>query len=417
MRILVVDVEPVSRYKLKKILELYGSVALCENGTAAVHAYRDSWQKGVPYDLLMLDFLLPDMSGTVALRAIRDIEEKGNSPHKARVFILASMLDRNTIVCAAKSGCNGLVVKPFNAEVIAEKLKEAGITAPENREEAGQGRVRRDVLKIIEKFKSGDIELPILPDVVHETNRVIADPDSTIKDISNTIEKDTVVSAELIAFANSPRYRGVTKVQTVTQAINRLGFMETRNVILTIVNRKFYRTDNKLVFPTMEKMRMYSLASAHGAGYLAATLGIKHAQRYFMMGLLHNIGNVLLLWMLAGIGLQENLISLDNVVREINRLQAAFGAVLLKRWQFDDNVVNVARFHQGPDFTPDTPVEVLIVNLAGNIAFHIGYGFYDREKNDPTELPSARLLGFSRDKLKSLVSIIKSTVEESEDPE
>jgi HD-like signal output (HDOD) protein len=254
-----------------------------------------------------------------------------------------------------------------------------------------------------------------MPDVVQDVQTLLNEPASTANDLSRVIEKDAVISAKLISIANSPNYRGSGKVQTVGQAIGRLGFKEAQNIILAVANQMFYKTKNKQLRSAMEKMRLYSLTCAYGANQIATALGLKDAEKYFLMGLIHDIGNILLLWMLADIALQDDSLGMDEVILEINKLHQSFGAVLLERWKFAEELVNVARMHEGPNFDAGTPEDVLVVNLAGHMAFSIGYGFYEREALELSELEATKLLQISPDTLESIKLAVQDVVQKSSD--
>lgn len=416
MKILVADDELVSRAKLQKILEPYGSVEGFEDGSTATKAFQKACEEGAPYDILMLDLIMPEMGGTEALKAIREIERELTSlRRRSRAFIVTSKSDRSSIIAAVRAGCDGFVVKPFDPEVIEKKLEGFGIEvqSASSDEKTWQDQMRRDVQDIIEKFKKGHIELPVMPEVVHQTQEIINKPGSNVNDLSQVVEKDVVVSAKLIAIANSPKYLGMDKVDNVRQAVARLGFKETQALILALANRGFYRSKNRQLRTMMDKLRLHSLACAYGASQLAAKSGFKETEKYFLLGLIHNIGSVLLIWLLAEIALQNEALKMEDVVLEVQKLHSAFGAVLLERWKFPEDMITVVKMHEGPNFPPDTPPEVLIINLANSLAFKIGYGFYTREEQELSELDSARLLNFSAEDLEAIGTTVLDSVKQA----
>ena len=213
MRILIVDDELVSRAKMQKILEQHGSVDSFENGAVAIEAFEKAWEKQAPYELVLLDVVMPEMDGMQVLHAMRKIESEQEASKRARILMVTAKADKKTIICSVKEGCDGFVVKPFDSELISGKLKTLGIEiqSPKDREDSWQGNMRQEVLRMIEKFKRGHIELPVLPEVVQQVQEVVAKPDSTVNDLSNVIEKDAVTAVKLIAAANSPMYRGLGK--------------------------------------------------------------------------------------------------------------------------------------------------------------------------------------------------------------
>lgn len=128
MRILVVDDELVSRKKMSKIVTDFGKVDSVKNGKAAVSAVKTSLEDWKPYQFITLDISMPDISGTEVLSKIREMEdERGlDDEEKAKILMVTSHSDVDTVkACVGK--CDGYVIKPFNKEVLVEKMKKIGM--------------------------------------------------------------------------------------------------------------------------------------------------------------------------------------------------------------------------------------------------------------------------------------------------
>ncbi len=128
MRILVVDDEVVSRKKMMKSVSSLGTCEGVQNGNAAISAVQTALEEWKLYDLITLDISMPDISGTEVLSSIRDMEkQKGlDDEERATIFMVTSHSDMDTVkACVGK--CNGYIIKPFNKDVIMEKLKKAGV--------------------------------------------------------------------------------------------------------------------------------------------------------------------------------------------------------------------------------------------------------------------------------------------------
>jgi two-component system chemotaxis response regulator CheY len=124
MRTLVVDDELVSRKKMMKILADFGQCEGVINGKAAISTVKTALEEWKLYDLITLDVSMPDISGTDVLTAIRNMEtERGLEPQeKAKILMVTSHSDMDTVkACIGK--CDGYVIKPFNKEVLVEKMK------------------------------------------------------------------------------------------------------------------------------------------------------------------------------------------------------------------------------------------------------------------------------------------------------
>lgn len=126
MKSLVVEDEFTSRLVLQKILGEYGEVHIASNGKEAVEAVYLSHKDGVPYNLIALDIMMPEMNGTEALKKIRDVEEafKVSPGEGARVIMTTSLGDGKSIMSAFKDQCDGYLVKPLEKVKLLKYLKE-----------------------------------------------------------------------------------------------------------------------------------------------------------------------------------------------------------------------------------------------------------------------------------------------------
>jgi two-component system chemotaxis response regulator CheY len=128
MKILVVDDELVSRKKMMKIVADFGQCEGVINGKAAISAVKTALEEWKLYNMITLDISMPDISGTDVLTAIRKMEaERGLEPQeKAKILMVTSNSDMDTVkACIGK--CDGYVIKPFNKEVLVEKMKKIGL--------------------------------------------------------------------------------------------------------------------------------------------------------------------------------------------------------------------------------------------------------------------------------------------------
>ncbi|MBU2430155.1 MAG: response regulator, partial [Proteobacteria bacterium] len=110
------------------IISNFGQCEGVTNGKAAVSAVMKALEDWKLYNLITLDVSMPDISGTQVLDAIRKLEEdRGlDEDEKAKILMVTSHSDVGTVkACAGK--CNGYIVKPFNKEIMVEKLKKIGV--------------------------------------------------------------------------------------------------------------------------------------------------------------------------------------------------------------------------------------------------------------------------------------------------
>jgi CheY-like chemotaxis protein len=86
------------------------------NGKEAVDAYME-WTP----DVVVLDIMMPVMSGYQALKAIREMEKK--SGRNTVIVVSTALADKSDIVDCVKVGIQGYMLKPFRYEELAGKIR------------------------------------------------------------------------------------------------------------------------------------------------------------------------------------------------------------------------------------------------------------------------------------------------------
>jgi HD-GYP domain-containing protein (c-di-GMP phosphodiesterase class II) len=261
---------------------------------------------------------------------------------------------------------------------------------------------------ILQKFQAGKLNPPVMPQVVREIQAVVKRPNSTSEDVARVIEKDPVISLRLISVSNSPVYRGVTEIQNVKSALPRLGLKETLNIVLAIANKGLYSTDHVQFKILMDKLWVHSLASAYGSKLIAQNLKLADLEKYFLMGLTHDIGKILLLKAFTDISKEKDL-NMNAVTANIQEAHLSLGGLLLKRWGFDDQLLNVLTHHEDKELSPDTDKEILIVHLANMLTRKIGFSLFN-EEIDLAGLDSVKILQMKPESLEDIGENIKEII-------
>jgi len=295
-------------------------------------------------------------------------------------------------------------------EETADKENIEETPGKEEVEEVAIGTVKEITQKIIKQAKKGEIDLPVLPKVVQEIQKAMSRPNATVNNLGEAIEKDAVISVRLISVANSPMYRGTEKILTVKQAIPRLGIKETQSIVSTIANKNLYETKNREFRTLLEKLWLHSLASAYGAKALASKLVLGDLEKFFFMGLIHDIGKVLLFKVL---GENSSQLDMDDVIVNTQEAHTSFGGIILRRWGFTEDYARISLLHEGPNYSDTTDNAVLVINLANNISRNIGYSLTDQEV-DLSLLDSAKRLEIEPNMLEDISEETEKLMHETE---
>lgn len=127
MKTLIVEDDFTSRFFLQKMMVKYGYCDVAVNGKEALDAFILAYEEGSPYDLILLDIMMPEMNGKEALKRIRSYERSINVSYKKEVkIIMLTALDspQDVIESFYEGGCSAYIVKPVEKVKLVEVLKE-----------------------------------------------------------------------------------------------------------------------------------------------------------------------------------------------------------------------------------------------------------------------------------------------------
>ena len=126
MRILIAEDEITNQQIVRSIVSAHGQCECVDDGDKAVALFRKAIEEKNPFDLIILDIMMPSMDGQETLRNIRQIEkEAGISKHmQTKVIMLTALSDqRNVVEAFFKGGASAYIVKPIDKEKLISEMK------------------------------------------------------------------------------------------------------------------------------------------------------------------------------------------------------------------------------------------------------------------------------------------------------
>ena len=117
LKVLIADDDPTTHQLFRIGLndELY-DLKFVENGKEAL----EEWKQWRP-DVVLLDIMMPVMSGYMALKEIRRAE--AGSGHSTPVIISTALGGKNDVMDCVKVGVQGYLVKPIKCDQLAQKIE------------------------------------------------------------------------------------------------------------------------------------------------------------------------------------------------------------------------------------------------------------------------------------------------------
>lgn len=130
MRALVAEDEFLGRKVLSVFLNTLFEVDVAVNGNEAVLAFQLAHEEGRPYDLLLMDIMMPEVDGLEALMRIRAMEEKMPGHPRVKVLMTTALDDPKTVIRSFHDvEASGYIVKPVRKDKLFEELKKLGFIA------------------------------------------------------------------------------------------------------------------------------------------------------------------------------------------------------------------------------------------------------------------------------------------------
>jgi putative nucleotidyltransferase with HDIG domain len=422
IKTLIVDDELVSRKTMQKIMESFGECEAVDSGKAAISAFKKAWENWTPFDLITLDVSMPDMDGTEVLYEIREIEKEKGVPKEKQIKILmvTSHSDKDTITTCIQAECDDYIVKPFDKETISkriEKLK-SGERLTVDRIDDIQSKVAETKSSVIEKiifhFKRGDITLPSPPQTSIKFKEMVNQA-AKIEAIAAFLKQDVAVSFKLISVANSTYYGGISEIETLDQAISRLGLDTTRKYVEAISHRALYVSADKKILALMDKLWKHSLSCAYASQIITEVLKMKLPDFAFTMGLFHDIGKLFLLQVFGELEIKGQLgeeVSRIEMFNDFDTHHGKFGAALLKKWKFPALYSQIAMYHNNLEGFDHRPQGLLVVHFANILVKSMGYKIGRQSEIDLVKSESARILKIDNAMIADIKSQVKENMEE-----
>jgi len=114
MKILIVDDNEAARRLLQLYLAEYGTLITVNNGAEAIDAFSQAINTNERFDLICLDYVMPEMCGIEVLEAFREIERMYgiNKNNQVRIVMTSAVDQQSDIMKAYESGCDSYMIRP-----------------------------------------------------------------------------------------------------------------------------------------------------------------------------------------------------------------------------------------------------------------------------------------------------------------
>lgn len=229
------------------------------------------------------------------------------------------------------------------------------------------------------KVVQQEMELASLPNIFFQISESLKNPRSSAAYVAEVISKDVALSAKLLKMVNTPFYGFPSKIDTLSRAVTIVGTNQLTNLALGVsVITAFDNIPEE--FFTLKEFWMHSVTCGIVARLLAGHAGLPGDEKFFVAGLLHDIGRLVMLknhpkastevLRPAKIG-RRSLVDVETAVWGCTH--ADIGGRMLKSWRLPAFLEVLVHHHHTP-MEASMVNEAAIIHIADFITHSLGVG-------------------------------------------
>lgn len=238
----------------------------------------------------------------------------------------------------------------------------------------GRGRNLGEIVSWVET-------IPPMPESASRALKLVDDPDSTPHEIAAILARDPALVSAVMRAANSASLGRSEAVTALEEAVLVVGLGSLKSLILGLTLKKWNTNFGEIEKIVWEK----SLGTAAAAYVIATFLGKTYQDTARLCGLLHNVGQIIMLsnpeirreYPKVLKHIREHRVEFSEAEREvIGYTHSLVGAMVARRWQFPLSICNTILHHTDPFEGIDNKQDeqVAITKLAAALSMCAGLG-------------------------------------------
>ena len=234
-----------------------------------------------------------------------------------------------------------------------------------------------DKQRVLNSLFSGSRQLPTLPVLFGEINKMMENPFTSNRKISQLLMKDQAMVTGILKLCNSALYSRRQEVTNLANAITFLGTQTLRNIILQISLVRLFPFDEKEIPEfSADTFWEHSLGTGFFTSIMVGKLNLPPSDDYYIGGLLHDLGKLAVYQFYPGEfkeiilkQINDGVIDIEAEEEVLGVNHADIGDYLAGKWNFKPEVAAAIRDHHKVLNAPAVHVAVTrIANLFSKAA-------------------------------------------------
>ncbi len=244
------------------------------------------------------------------------------------------------------------------------------------------------------------------------------DEEMSLSYVAQLAGNDPGLASQILRLANSPLFGATKSITSLPQAAVNLGLVTIQNIAVTLSIHESFSDPALTENFSMEQFWWHSLCTAVCSRYLALHAGIDTPEEAFVAGLLHDLGQLVLIRrdpthydsILQAPRTGQTIIKAERRIWGTDH--ASIGARLLEHWNLQPLLCDAVRYHHHPLYDIQTALPMVrLICMADLLSHHFASPMEDNW--DEVVHASERLLSVSRDTLEQLKDLVGEEVEKA----
>jgi HD-like signal output (HDOD) protein len=252
--------------------------------------------------------------------------------------------------------------------------------------------------------------------VLTEMEAVLKDPQSNLLNLGEVIEKDPDLTARLLRLGNSSFYGFPSRLETVSEAISLIGVQQVQDLIVaSSVVEVFAGVSPEFV--DMKSFWQHSIACGIGARLPAVARRVPKPDKFFVGGLLHDIGRLVLFsqspqktQQIFQLYRSKRMLLRDAEAQVLGFNHAEIGKALLRYWGYPANLIHAVSYHHFPMAAGAFLNEAACVHVADYLANAMQLGSSGERFIPPFQAKAWEHLSLTMDLIESVMNSIDDQI-------
>jgi putative nucleotidyltransferase with HDIG domain len=277
--------------------------------------------------------------------------------------------------------------------------------------------------EMMKQISAGIEEIPPMPQVVMKAQQLLADPDSSAKELAALLETDPSIAAKVLKMANSAFYGLRGNVNSIQHAAMVLGYRNLGEIISAAGIQKSLEKKLPGYGLDSEDLWRHSLSVAMGSKIIASRKNPELEMVAHTAGLIHDVGKLILDPFVLDeketfeafiVSEQQTFLAAEQQILGFDHAEIA--AEVCKKWGIPEVISSAIHYHHSPSSSLEVEL-AFILHLADYISLVTGEGYesddylYELEEGtmDYLDVDETAISDLSLELMESVANLLDSS--------